>query len=510
LSDELDRGITVTEIAAMDQPIDVATETTAAFVGRALRGPLDTPVLINSYAAFRRRFGGTWQRSSLGPAVRQFFEHGGGRLFVVRVANSARGAMICLPAAGGVLVLRAVEPGSTEHIRAAVDYDRIDPGDEHRFNLTVQRISPDTGLVADQEIFRRVTCQEGERDFVEYALLSSTLIRVQTPLPAGRPAATEESYAEHAQRGNDGAQLSDYDLVGSATRGSGIFALNEIDRIDLLYLPPPGLDQIPGPAAVLAAELYCRKRGAMLILDPSVEWTDAQSAVDGIRDVGYASSNIVAYYPRVVSRRHTDATARVAGGAIAGLLCKLDKSRGPWEDLDQRGFGFHRHLDPEIDIDVDDARMLVREGLNVIAGSSAGQATLCGSVTLAREGQLDRNFISLTSRRLSLAITTTIEQAIRWAVFEADTIPVAARIQSQVHAYMCSMADSGAFADDDFVVQCDAGMHAHPAGSEQGITVLLAFRPAGSDELVSLTMHQTASRCRVATTAFAPVTTECA
>jgi len=88
--------------------------------------------------------------------------------------------------------------------------------------------------------------------------------------------------------------------------------------------------------------------------------------------------------------------------------------------------------------------MLVREGLNVIAGSSAGQATLCGSVTLAREGQMERNFFSLTSRRLSLAITTTIEQAIRWAVFEAESIPIAARIQSQIHAYMCSLADSGA------------------------------------------------------------------
>ena len=95
-------------------------------------------------------------------------------------------------------------------------------------------------------------------------------------------------------------------------------------------------------------------------------------------------------------------------------------------------------------------------------------------------------------------------------MFEADSIPVASRIQSQIHAYMCAMADSGAFADDNFIVQCDAGLHSHPAGSEHGITVLLAFRPAGSDELVSLTLHQTASRCRVATTAFAPVTTECA
>jgi hypothetical protein len=52
-------------------------------------------------------------RSSLGPAAKQFFEHGGKRLYIIRVANNARGAMLCLPASGSALVLRAVEPGST-------------------------------------------------------------------------------------------------------------------------------------------------------------------------------------------------------------------------------------------------------------------------------------------------------------------------------------------------------------------------------------------------------------
>jgi hypothetical protein len=176
----------------MDRPIDVPLHSTAAFVGRALRGPLNTPVLIESVAAFRRRFGGIWQRSSLGPAVQQFFEHGGRKLYIVRVANNARGAMICLPAIGGVLVLRALEPGSTETIRAAIDYDGIDIN-EQRFNLTIQRVAPLTGLVLDQEIYREISCHEGEGGFIGDELLSSSLIRVQTPIPAGRPAKTDYS-----------------------------------------------------------------------------------------------------------------------------------------------------------------------------------------------------------------------------------------------------------------------------------------------------------------------------
>lgn len=510
LSDGMDRGITVTEIAAMDQPIEVASETTTAFIGRALRGPLDTPVLVTSFAAFARRFGGIWQRSSLGPAVQQFFEHGGKRLYIVRVANGARGAMICLPAQGGVLVLRAVEPGSTEHIRAAVDYDRIDDKNDDRFNLTVQRIAPDTGLISDQEIYSGLSADPRERNFMEDALLNSSLIRVQTPLPVGRPLPTEGGYADPSQHGTDGNPLSDYDLVGSATRGRGIFALNEIDRFDLLYLPPPDLDQVPGPAAVLAAELYCRKRGAMLIMDPPVEWETATQAVAGIRETGFASPNILAYFPRISSGKHRTERPRAAGGAISGMLCKLDRMRGPWEEADQRGFGFARDVLPAIDIAVEDAHQLVREGINVIAGHSCGRAALCGSVTLARDAQLDRNFQSLTVRRLCLTITTTIEQATRWAVFESDARNVADRLQSQVHAYLCSLYDAGAFADDNFAVHCDARLRTIPVNPDCHVTVMLVFRPVGSDDPLSLTLHQTTSGCRVATTAFALTTAECA
>ena len=494
----------------MDQPIAVAPETTAAFVGRALRGPLNTPVLIGSFAAFRRRFGDIWQRSSLGPAVQQFFANGGKRLFVVRVANNARGAMICLPAQGGVLVLRAVEPGSTEHIRAAVDYDRIADDDKERFNLTIQRIAPDSGLIVDQEIVSGVTCQPGERNFIEDALLTSTMVRAQTPLPPGRPLQTGESYAEHAQRGTDGGSLTDYDLVGCATSGSGIFALNEIDRFDILYLTPPGLDRVPGPAAMLAGELFCRKRGAMLIMDPPAEWRTTEDAIDGIRDSGYASSNILSYFPRILSVKNLHERPRAAGGAIAGLLCRLDRLRGPWEDLEQRGLGFERAICPSFDVEVEDAQLLVKEGFNVIAGGHNGRAALCGSVTMARDSEMHRSFFSLSVRRLCLAMTTTIEQATRWAVFETDSKPVAKRLQSQVHAYMCALADSGAFADENFSVQCDAMLQATPQDPECNVTVTIAFRPMGSDEPVSLSLHQTPAGCRVAATAFALVNAEVA
>lgn len=517
MSDAFDQGITVTELAPMDLPIDVATETTAAFVGRALRGPLNTPVLIESFAAFQRRFGGVWHRSSLGPAVEQFFGHGGAKLYVIRVANNARGAMIALPAQGGVLVLHALEPGSTENIRASVDYDGIDETDEEHFNLVVQRVAPASGLVADQEIFRKVSCEEKSRSNVASALLASSIVRAKTPLPKGRPLPTMgdspifgDAYVAHAQRGTDGTDLSDYDLIGSTNDSTGIFSLNHIEHFDLLYLPPPSQDRDPGPAAILVAEQFCRRRGAMLVLDPPRAWRDVATALHGIRHSGYASANVLSYFPRVLRRGDSDEQPRVAGAAMAGLLCKLDQRQGPWEDLDQAGFGLVRKLRPALEIHPDDAHQLVREGLNVIAGHTAGRAAVCGSVTLGRGSQMDRRFSSLTVRRLCLKITNSIERATRWAVFEPNGERVSERILGQVDGFMSSLANQGAFADSRYAVHCETELGNDTTDPERGLTIMLAFRPMGTDEEIALTIQQMIAGCRVAATAFAPAAAEVA
>lgn len=517
MSDASDRGITVTEIAPMDQPIDVAPETTAAFVGRALRGPLNTPVLIHHFGEFRRRFGDVWSRSSLGPAVQQFFEHGGRNLYIVRVANKARGAMLCLPANGSGLVLRALEPGSTERIRAAVDYDGIDDDNDELFNLTVQRVEPGSGLIVDQEMFRNLSHREEAETFVADMLLSSTMIAVEQPYPLHRPERTSNGDSRYdltwvgdVQEGSDGVELSDYDLVGSRSRATGIFALEQAEQFDILYLPPRGKDADTGPAAILAAEMYCRQRGAMLINDPASAWETADDVIDGMRALGYGSPNMMSYFPRLVVRGDKDKVTRVAGAAIAGLLCKQDRSFGPWYAMDDDHLGFNRRLKPVIAISDEDSYALQRAGINIIESRNGGRAHVAGSVTMARGSESYRIFRNLPVRRLCLRIINTIDQATRWAVFEKPDARLTDRLRRQILSYFASLEEIGAFATDRFVVECDAGLCEREDKLEHGVTILLMFHPIGSPEPVSLTLHQTVAGFRVASTAFAPVAQNCA
>ena len=61
-----------------------------AFLGRALKGPVNQPITIASFNDYQRVFGGLWQPSTLSYAIEQYFENGGRAAIVVRVCNGGR------------------------------------------------------------------------------------------------------------------------------------------------------------------------------------------------------------------------------------------------------------------------------------------------------------------------------------------------------------------------------------------------------------------------------------
>lgn len=241
----------------------------------------------------------------------------------------------------------------------------------------------------------------------------------------------------------------------------------------------------------------------MLVVDPRAEWTTVATAVDGVRNLGYASPNMLGYYPRMYTRGD-DEVAKPVGGAIAGLLCRHDRTLGPWQDLNQHGMGLHWSLVPSVDVSEDDIHSLGRAGLNILANGSAGRARLIGSLTMGRGSEAHRRFAKLPVRRFCLQIVNTIAAAAKWAVFEPGDRTLAKRIEGQITTYFHCLDDLGAFADNRFVVECDAGVSSRSKNGEHGIAILLVFHPAFCDEPISLTLHLSAAGCRAGSTAFAP------
>lgn len=432
------------------------SETVAAFIGRASRGPLDEPVVVASFDEYRRIFGGHGGLGYLGVAVQQYFQHGGRAAAVVRVANAATRARIDLPAQGQLLRLHAREPGSQIVLRASVDYDGTG-SNEQRFNLVVQRLTrPGSQLVEDQELFRGLSMRESDDRFIVDALRASQLVQLGGPLPDRRPDATRAEhpgqplpYVDMSAPGGDGDELTDYDIVGSNDERTGLFSLDDLPRVDLLNIPLLGSGADLGMTAFLAAERYCAGRRAMLIWDPPWSWDSAATALLGLRAGGLASADAMSYFPRVCHavspERHPLGVP--AGGAVAGLMAASDRS-GDWRSIEAGRAPLKAGLVPQIGIDEHERKLLKRSGVNVFEAQPPHGAALLGNVSLVGSSTVSRLWQRLDRRRLAMHVLKTLEQHTRWALRAEWNRGFGDLLVEQVETYLRALFERGAFAGE--------------------------------------------------------------
>jgi len=81
----LSPAVFVEEVSSGNKPIEGVGTSTGAFVGGALKGPVDQPVLVTNFTQYLNSFGGFSTKYFLSYAVRDFFAQGGTRAYVVRV-----------------------------------------------------------------------------------------------------------------------------------------------------------------------------------------------------------------------------------------------------------------------------------------------------------------------------------------------------------------------------------------------------------------------------------------
>ena len=125
-------GVYIQEIPSGVRTITGVATSITAFIGRALRGPVNEPIRVQSFGEFERIFGGLWAESTLGYAVMQFFLNGGGDALIVRVGSISKTAT--LDANGLKLVARdAGKKGNS--LKATIE--DAGNGDANQFKLTI-------------------------------------------------------------------------------------------------------------------------------------------------------------------------------------------------------------------------------------------------------------------------------------------------------------------------------------------------------------------------------------
>jgi hypothetical protein len=433
-----------------------------AFVGRTLKGPVAQPVRIRNFTDYQQIFGGLWQPSSLSYAVEQYFENGGRQALVVRAINGARGSTLALPAGSGALRLTAVNPGSREYLRAAVDYDGVSADD--RFNLIVQRLAlPGSEQVQQQEILRNLSTEPGSARFVADVLQVSTLARVSGSVPQRRPDLTGVGptgvvvgYVAANADGDDGGPLSDYDIIGSLPRRTGIFALGPDLPFDLLYIPPLTRDQDLGMSTLLVAARFCRERHVLQVVDPPLLWTQPQQVLDGLPAWPFRSDNAAMFFPRLlaVDRLRNRMAAFAPGAAAAGMLARTDYTRAPALRTPESEAALRPMLRPAVALEAEHSERLAQLGVNTLEPLRPGPARRAHSCTLSSGVSASAEGRYLATHRLALHLANSIERGTRWVLASPNSALTWERAGRQIQEFLEELRLAGAFASGDFQDCC--------------------------------------------------------
>jgi hypothetical protein len=481
-----------------DEVIPLVTQTVVAFIGRAERGPLNEPVTVKSFEDYRRVFGGHCTFGFVSFAVQHFFLHGGEVAVVVRVANRATRALLEVPAGSDALLLQARQPGSREFLRASVDYDRVEQSQD-RFNLVIQRLGrPGSQLVDDQELFEALSMDPTDDRFVVDTLHDSELVRLIGPLPLTRPDATRPSrpgepipYLAAAMPGTDGEELTDYDVIGSNSEGTGLFALDRCEQIDLVCIPsPPGRDL--GSTSFVAATRYCERRRALLIWDPPWSWSSTNAAVFGVRTSEQISRHAITYFPRVRPRGDLGRYAHgmPACGVVAGVLARCD-SAGVWHRMPLEETGLKANLAPLVDVNAKQALILNRAGINAFMRTQPGTAVLQGNVSFAGTAAVASRWQKLGVARLTSFVVRSIERYTRWVFGAERSDELPADLERQVWIFLSRLKQGDALAgrtpEQAFFVRTSAPRRVGSVASEGDVTITLriGFAPERANEFVT-------------------------
>lgn len=504
-------GVYVEEIPSGVRTISGVATSITAFLGRALRGPVDKPTLISSFGDFERVFGGLWLDGPMTYAVRDFFLNGGARALIVRLYVE-RGS----PADDG-LARAGVGAGSPEDDITLVAANPGEWGNQLHAEITTvasppERYGSDAAFYnvevwegvrsapRRREFIRNVSVAESPRRLDRVLAIESRLLRASGSFPNG---ALATDVVHDFSGGDHSAALDQNAYIGSGNPPrSGLQALDDADLFNLLCIPPDTRDgDVPIDVWTAAAQ-YCAQQRAMLIVDPPTTWAtweDADITTMGVS--GTAARNAAVYYPRVKQRdplREGQLDTFVPCGIVAGQMASTDTRRGVWKapagvDVPLSGIAELASL-----LNDSENGQLNDAGINCFRTFPTYGSVIWGARTMRGANQLADEYKYIPVRRLALYIEESLYRGTQWVVFEPNDEPLWAQIRLNVGAFMHTLFRQGAFQgskpSDAYLVKCDTETTTQADIDRGVVNVLVAFAPLKPAEFVVIQLQQLAGQ----------------
>lgn len=461
-------GVYVEEIDTGNKPIEGVSTSTVGFLGLAERGPLDTR-LITSFGDFVRLYGRYTKVDGndayLAYAVEGFFQNGGKRCVIARVASA--GATLQSVAAGGWRIT-ALGPGAWSN---RLYYSIVQKPDANQppvgpplFTLTLIYFNTDNpdlptadrpGVnprqVQHLEVFEDLVVDEASSNFVERRVnWVSTLVMVnQTGATPPVPVDTLTQFGP----GDPGGAVTPNDYKGDETQPpgmkSGLAALAEYDDISLLCCPDEHRFY-PAIANLLKTQAE-RLRYRFAILQSE----ENPGALPNINPSGAGSKYAAFYYPwlNIVDGTSGKLIRIPPGGHVAGIYARTDTERGVHKAPANAAINGIDSLIAELNNE--QQGVLNPKGINVLRYFRGMGNLVWGARTVASDP--DWKYINV--RRLFIFVEKSLERGTQWVVFESNDEHTWARVRRSVGDFLTRLwmdgMLQGATRQEAYFVKCD-------------------------------------------------------
>jgi len=288
---------------------------------------------------------------------------------------------------------------------------------------------------------------------------------------------------------------------------NGIYALENADIFNLLCIPPDALTWTSTSAFFTSvypqALTYCKKRRAVLLVDPPNDWEKVSDAVNGPASLGLTAGGDYGaiYFPSLVEAdplRKGQLNVYPPSGAVAGVIAQTDTTRGVWKAPAGIAAGLVGVQGLSVPMTDDENGQLNPKGVNCLRFFQTVGNVVWGARTLRGADELTDDYKYLPVRRLALYLEESLFRGTKWVVFEPNDEPLWAQIRLNVQSFMQNLFKQGAFAGstpkDAYLVKCDSETTTSYHQSIGVVNILVGFAPLRPAEFVVLQIQQLAGQ----------------
>ena len=503
MGEYLSPAVYVEEVSSGVKPIAGVGTSTGAFVGVAEKGPIDEARLISNWTQFVETYGSFITDGFLAYSVYQFFNEGGTKCYVVRVATDlADESSVVLTDSANVntLSIEALSKGSHGD-KLAIDIQEASDDPANNFKLVVKYNGDGV------EVFNNLSMLElidgnPNLNHVETRINGvSKWIRVEdldsaTPAPGDRPTETDDTPVL-LTGGDDGTSgLQDADFLGTESNKKGLHAFDTVDDINIVAIPDrPGDREV-----ILGAMTYCENRADCFFVADCLEGMSPTSVRDFKKGTGdwsgqnaFNSTFGALYYPWIkVSDPLTGGTIPTPpSGAIVGTYSNSDVTRGVHKAPAGTIEGYlNSAMGIEKIVTKGEHDILNPDGINVIRSFPGIGICVWG----ARTTTTDAEWRYVNVRRLFLFIEESLDEGTQWVVFEPNDPSLWGSVKRNITAFLTLVWRSGALfgntPDEAFYVKVDEENNPPEVRDAGQLIIEVGVAPVKPAEFVIIRIQQ--------------------